>query len=272
MHMVLIKEFPMSYRSLAGSFLATLILVPAPAFGQRVREEDTQAAQRTAKRPAAVAQPPDLARVTQLIVDRTNEIRRREGKRELKIESHLSDAAQAFAEFMARTDKYGHTADGKEPWERGKEHSYAYCLFLENIAYQYSPASFTVEELARGFMDGWEHSPPHRKNLLDADIYDLGVGVAYSAKSGRYYVVQDFGRPKSKEIVFQVTNDTDATLNYKVDGKTQAIEPGYTITHTRCRPPEVVFSPVDERKTYHPGNDAHFIIDKAGTRYVVRSK
>jgi hypothetical protein len=177
---------------------------------------------------------------------------------------------------MARTDKYGHTADGKEPWERGKEHGYTYCIFLENIAYQYNSAGFSSEELARKLVEAWEHSPPHRKNLLDRDIDDIGVGVAHSEKTGRYYAVQDFGRPKSKEIVFKVTNLADQAVKYTVDGKEQTIEPRYTITHERCRPPEVLFQPVAGKqpvgtKVFHPQKGERLVIQKAeGGGYTVR--
>jgi uncharacterized protein YkwD len=263
-------------RPLEGCLLAGLIFGPASAFGQSVREEHTEAVQPPATRSAASAATPDLARVKQEILDLTNQFRRQEGRGDLKTEPHLSAAAQDFADFMARTDKYGHTADGKEPWERGKEHGYAYCLFLENIAYQYSSAGFKTDELARNFMESWEHSPPHRKNLLDPDIYDIGIGVACSSKTGRYYAVQDFGRPKSEEIVFKVTNQSGESIKYAVDGQVQTIEPRYTITHERCRPPEVSFQPANGKepvgtKLYHPHAGAHYVIQRAqGGSYVVR--
>src|SRR5437660_1397706 len=163
---------------------------------------------------AAASNIPDVERVKEEIFASTNQFRRQQGQRELKVNKELAKAAQYFADYMARTDKYSHTADGKEPWERAAKFGYAYCIILENIAYEQSPEGFRTPDLAEGFMKGWKKSPPHRKNLLDPDIDDIGVGVAHSERTGRYYAVQNFGRPKSKEIVFKLTNETDSGVKY----------------------------------------------------------
>src|SRR5207249_3478732 len=86
---------------------------------------------------------PDLARVTKQVLAATNQFRTREGRGELKANAALTRAAQYFADFMARTDKYSHTADGKEPWQRGAMYGYDYCAFLENIAWASNSAGFT---------------------------------------------------------------------------------------------------------------------------------
>lgn len=98
--------------------------------------------------------------------------------------------------LMAKTDKYGHTADGRQSSERARSHGYDYAVLAENIAYQYSSAGFTPVELARRFTKGWGESPSHRKNILTAEITEIGVAVARSAASGRYYAVELLGRPK----------------------------------------------------------------------------
>src|SRR5207247_1737903 len=123
-------------------------------------------------------------------------------------------------------------------------------------------------------MKGWKDSPPHRKNLLDPDIDEIGVGVAHSSHTGKYYAVQDFGRPKSKEIVFKITNETDTTVKYTMDGKDYSIEPRYTITYEQCRPPDLRMQLPTETTTLHPRNDGHYFIrkDEAGnSRVEVRS-
>jgi hypothetical protein len=35
--------------------------------------------------------------------------------------------------------------------------------------------------------------------MLDPDVREIGVGVARSNKTGRYYAVEDFGRPLSAQ-------------------------------------------------------------------------
>jgi uncharacterized protein YkwD len=269
----------MLYRSLCGWLLAAVVLAPLPAYAQRVQDDDGESAASGAGAAGEQANRPDLARVRDRIVDLTNRFRHEHGRRELKVNESLSKAAQDFAEFMARTDKYGHTADGKEPWQRGTEHGYAYSLFAENIAWEYNSAGYGTEELARAFVKGWEESPPHRKNLLDPDLYDIGVGVAYSSHTGRYYAVQDFGRPKSKEITFSVTNQTTKPVKYTVDDKAYTIEPNYTMTYRRSRPPRLEFEPAggsedgaEETQAYHPRNGSHYVLrpDEAGGYRVVR--
>src|SRR5687768_6611537 len=60
----------------------------------------------------------DLARVSKDIFDRTNEFRKEQGRRAVETNARLKEAARYFADFMARTDTYGHTADDKRPAER----------------------------------------------------------------------------------------------------------------------------------------------------------
>jgi hypothetical protein len=187
----------------------------------------------------------------------------------LTTNAKLAAAAAEFAKFMARTDKFSHTADGKEPWERATAHGYEYCIVLENIAYQASSKGFTTEKLVDGFMKGWKESPGHRKNMLDKDVTEIGVAVAYSKDTNKYFAVQMFGRPKSEEIVFKVSNQAGATVRYWVDGKAQSIEPRYTITHRQCRPPELAFhwTATDDKRPEKPDKVLHPV---QGAQYVIR--
>jgi uncharacterized protein YkwD len=64
--------------------------------------------------------------------------------------------AQYFADYMARTDEYGHHADGRSPMERARRQGYAPCIVSENIAYRYTsdPEGFTAEEWPAGSSEG----------------------------------------------------------------------------------------------------------------------
>ncbi len=215
--------------------------------------------------PAQDARVPDLDRVRKLVLEETNQFRKENGKGKLTENTKLASAAQDFAEFMARTDKYSHTADGKEPWQRMADHGYEYCLAEENIEWQLNGEGFTTEELAHALVEGWKKSPPHRKNMLNDYVQEIGIGVAHSEKTGRYYGVQDFGRPKSAEMSFQVENTTADVVHYSVDGKPVEVQPRTIMTHKACVPPELRFEQPGkkEAKTYHPGQ---------GVRYVLRSQ
>ena len=105
---------------------------------------------------------------------------------------------------------------------------------------------------------------------LGPDLSEIGVGVAYSKKTDRYYGVQDFGRPKSEAIVFRVTNETEEEIRYVVDGKDFAIKPQYTMTHHRCRPPELTFR-LSQPKTAAPPKKGETFHPHGGARYIVRS-
>ncbi|MGE5616277.1 MAG: CAP domain-containing protein [Bacillota bacterium] len=138
---------------------------------------------------------PNLAGTTQSVIELANGFRHGEHRRTLVTSEMLTATAREFAAYMARTDRFDHEADGREPAERAREHGYSYCVLSENIAFEYSSRGFTTEELARRFVEGWKHSPGHRANLLDNEVVETGAAVAHSARSGRYYAVQMFGRP-----------------------------------------------------------------------------
>src|SRR3954464_7617824 len=159
---------------------------------------------------------PELNKAEREIVRLTNEFRKQHGRGELKPEKRLERAASYFAAFMARTEKYGHEADGNKPAERMALFDYDDCISAENIAYQMKSTGFSTDELAQRFFDGWKNSPPHRENLLDPDLKEIGVSISHSPASDRYYAVQDFGRPKSASIHFQISNRTPDTLHYKL--------------------------------------------------------
>ena len=207
-------------------------------------------------------QSPDLTDVAEGILTHTNAFRHQEGRPPVATNPQLTATAQDFAAFMARTGQLSHTADGQTPEVRAKAHGYDPCLIAENIAYQHSPAGFTTEALAEGFFQGWQHSPDHRKNLLDLAATETGVGVAHSEQTGAYYAVQLFGRPKSQQIDFHVTNTTDQAIPYVIDGQTVALPPQATHTHQQCRPPEVTFHwpGTPEKKTVHPNHGDRYTV------------
>ncbi len=259
----------MSERLWAGWLLAALVWVPAPAFGQVAQENESERVEPPAAGVGEAKVKPDLDAVRDRIVAETNRFRAGEHRGKLKVNAELTKAAQGFAEYMAAHDVFSHTADGREPWDRIKAAGYAYCLALENIAYEYNSEGFTTDGLAKQFVEGWKESPPHRKNLLDPDATEIGVGAAYSTRSGRYYAVQDFGRPLSDRVSFKIVNTTNADLKYALNGKDFSLPPGYTITHERCRPPALRFewpsgadAAPDAKGTLRPTAGAEYVVRK----------
>ena len=95
--------------------LQALFLLQSSAFGQSVKEMQSATFERLPGTAAPPANTVNLTRAKAAILSSTNEFRRQQGRAELKPNPDLADAAQYFADYMARTDKYSHTADGKEP-------------------------------------------------------------------------------------------------------------------------------------------------------------
>lgn len=211
-------------------------------------------------------QTPDADKVTQQIIEQTNEFRKEQKLPAVKENKELIAAAKYFVEFMASTDKYGHEADGKTPAERAKEHEYDYCLVLENIAWQYNSEGFATEELSQGLVKGWQESPGHRKNMLHPDATETGVAVAYSSKTERWYAVQMFGRPKSAAIQFEISNQSKVTVNYTMGEEEFTLEPRYTRTHMRCSQTTVTFP-----KGTLKENEAVTLTMENGKQYLLKS-
>jgi uncharacterized protein YkwD len=207
-------------------------------------------------------QSPDVAAVVEHLISLANAFRQQEGRPPVAPNPQLTAAAQDFATFMARTGQFSHTADGQPPESRAKAHGYDSCLIAENIAHQHHSGGFTAEALAQGFFEGWQHSPDHRKNLLEPAVTETGVGIGQSQQTGAYYAVQLFGRPMSQQIAFQLTNHTDATITYAVDGQVFPLPPRTTRTHQQCRPPEVTFQwpGTPEPTTVHPNHGDRYTI------------
>jgi uncharacterized protein YkwD len=262
---------------LRQSFIAVVLFgVLVRAASAQVVHEATGEYVRSRSQPGA-GKEPDLDRVAALIVSQTNAFRKEQGRAPLRVNAELGKATHYFADYLARTNKFSHTADDSQPWERTKKFGYAHCIVAENIAYEYDSAGFSSEDLAQKLMHGWEHSPGHRKNLLDPDLTEIGVTVAQSPETGYYYAVQDFGRPQSAHVQFQFENDTDAAIRYQIGERTYTLQPHYTRTHEMCRPAPVTLRWTEEAKgeglTLRPENGAHYDVRKDGAgRFQVKKQ
>jgi uncharacterized protein YkwD len=176
----------------------------------------------------------DRSRVAELVARQTNVFRATSKLPPLTVNPTLADAAQRFAEYMASTEQYGHEADGRQPAERARAQGYEHCMIAENIALQFSTLGFDTEELASRLVEGWVESPGHRRNLLLPQVVDIGIGIARSARTQRYYAVQLFGRPKSAAARFEIANRSDAPIRYELDAEAFTLPPRVTRTHQGC--------------------------------------
>jgi uncharacterized protein YkwD len=176
------------------------------------------------------------------LIDRTNAFRAEHGLGALTENPVLTDEARAFADYLARTGEFAHTAGGRTSAERAEAAGYDYCELAENLAYEEDSGDFRGRDLAADLMRGWEASPGHRHNLLIPDVVEIGVGVARSpSRLPRYVAVQVVGRPAAMRYAFEVINRTSSPISYAFEGRTWRIQPRMTITHHTCAPGDLTF-------------------------------
>ena len=214
-------------------------------------------------------QQPDTAIVGPHVIEQTNALRSRHGLTAVEPDANLAEAAQKFAEFMARTERYGHEADTRRPADRAAAEGYEHCMVAENIAYVFSSSGFTSEQLASRLVAGWWQSPGHRENMLLAPATHTGFGVAQSERSTRYYAVQLFARPRSASTRFEVANRADTPIRYEVDGEAFDLAIKVTRTHTRCTDATLRIlwpSEIDGTTGVRPHNGARYVVarDRSG--------
>lgn len=213
---------------------------------------------------SAAEKRPDLPQVEARVVEGTNAFRRELGLAPVKRNALLEETARSFAQYMARTGKFDHDADGSTPMARAKAHGYDYCVVAENIARQYSSRGFATAELGRDLVQGWKDSPGHRRNLADPAVTEIGVAIAHRSYQGLqdYYAVQLFGRPASEAVHFSVRNETRSDVRYRVGEKAYTLGPRYSRTHTECVTKALEFE-APAAKRFEVGNGDRYV---AGVR------
>jgi uncharacterized protein YkwD len=130
----------------------------------------------------------DLEEVRRQILAAVNERRRRAGVPPVKANADLDEAAQRHARDMLARNYFAHESpSGTTVRERAKTAGYQWRTIGENIA----EGQLSVAEV----MDTWMNSPGHRRNILDKDFKELGVGLAMGPSGGTHRVLwaQNFG-------------------------------------------------------------------------------
>ncbi len=123
--------------------------------------------------------------VIEEVVNIVNNERRRAGLSPLRIHSRLNAAAQAHSNDMARNNFFSHTgSDSSSFGDRMRRFGYNFSRGGENIAAgQSSPQQV---------MESWMNSPGHRRNILNGNFSDIGVGFTRGGRYGTYWT-QNFG-------------------------------------------------------------------------------
>ena len=263
---MLIRSMP-----IVAALACSACAMPA-AQAQHVEEDDVQVLKPIGS-PRKPAKSADLADAAKSAFALTNDFRKEEKRDEVEVNLQLGKAAQAFADYMARTSRYGHKADGSTPADRAQKAGYKYCIIAENIAYAYDSEGFTTRELADELLGGWKASPGHRRNMLDPDVMEVGIGVAQGADHGYLFAVQLFGRPRSKTVEFEITNESKKDVEYKMGDQTFTLAPGHGRSHQVCRPRDLAFQWPDadgKEQLVQPQSGDHFVVVQSGGQIELR--
>ncbi len=125
-----------------------------------------------------------LSEMERTIYHLTNQVRRRHGVPTLSWETSLRDLARAHSADMLLNKYFSHSSpDGRSPHDRMRS-GYRFPLSMsgENIWGGTGHDPGDASRLARIIVDSWMSSAGHRKNLLNPDFTDIGVGVAARGK------------------------------------------------------------------------------------------
>ncbi|MGG4396199.1 CAP-associated domain-containing protein [Paenibacillus thiaminolyticus] len=122
----------------------------------------------------------------QEVLDLTNAVRVREGKKPLEWNDEIAATARKHSADMMKRDFFSHdNPDGQSPFDRMKQDGITYRMAGENIAAGQTSAIFAHEN--------WMNSSGHRKNILN-DFERLGVGISFGGPYQVYYT-QNFFTP-----------------------------------------------------------------------------
>jgi len=143
--------------------------------------------------PAQEPIPPADPAVEAALLRATNDARAAHGLASVAQDEGLARAARAHAAEMAQLDYFSHGSPVPAHDSLQKRLALAGSPLVEvaeNIVMLARPGD--AQNAGRQAVDDWLHSPPHRKNLLDASYDRVGFGAARNAQ-GELFVVQDFG-------------------------------------------------------------------------------
>lgn len=186
---------------------------------------------------------PDIPDTEAAIISMTNEFRLENKLGPVTPNAQLTAAARAYAKRLGGHKDLPHLMDGTTPATRAAKAGYAYCQIGENLAAAYDSRGFTANGYAKLAVEGWEHSPGHRRNLLLPYVTETGVAVMRAGPDDpRYIAVQLFGRPRGMKFEFKIENMSSNAVPYTLAGQQHSAEAHGTITLTACMPREIVFS------------------------------
>lgn len=124
----------------------------------------------------------------EIILKKVNIARREKGLKPLKINEELNKIAIVKAKDMAKDEKLSHNSKKfGMTFNLIKKEGIRYSAAAENIARWHNTPEFVAKR--------WLNSKGHRKNILNPDYDETGIGLAKD-KNGKNYWVQLFIKKK----------------------------------------------------------------------------
>ncbi len=127
------------------------------------------------------------------IISEVNAVRQKHDRPELTPKQPLNAIARDYSRQMLRREFFSHTGPaGSTVADRIQAAGLTFRLVGENLA-----MTENIDRPAKGLVADWMESPPHRKNILEGDYTQTGVGIW--KEKDLYYFTQIFLRPLDTE-------------------------------------------------------------------------
>ena len=129
----------------------------------------------------------DFSSYQQQVLDLVNAERTKRGISALTLDSNLSSVATKKSQDMVNKNYFDHTSPTYgSPFDMMKQFGISYRTAAENIA----KGQKTPQEV----VTAWMNSEGHRKNILNPNFTNLGVGIAKDSKGTTYWTQMFIGK------------------------------------------------------------------------------
>ena len=129
----------------------------------------------------------DFSSYQQQVLDLVNAERTKRGISALTLDSNLSSVATKKSQDMVNKNYFDHTSPTYgSPFDMMKQFGISYRTAGENIA----KGQKTPQEV----VTAWMNSEGHRKNILNPNFTNLGVGIAKDSKGTTYWTQMFIGK------------------------------------------------------------------------------
>ena len=129
----------------------------------------------------------DFSSYQQQVLDLVNAERTKRGISALTLDSNLSNVATKKSQDMVNKNYFDHTSPTYgSPFDMMKQFGISYRTAGENIA----KGQKTPQEV----VTAWMNSEGHRKNILNPNFTNLGVGIAKDSKGTTYWTQMFIGK------------------------------------------------------------------------------